>query len=84
MPRFDRLLITGAAGALGSVLRDGWSPLARTVRLTDRTDIGELRPHEEILPAELGDFDAVLKLSRGATPSFTSARVPWSGPGKRF
>lgn len=23
MPRFDRLLITGAAGALGSVLRDG-------------------------------------------------------------
>lgn len=43
MPRFDRLLIAGAAGALGSVLRDGLSPLARIIRLTDRANMGEAR-----------------------------------------
>jgi uronate dehydrogenase len=65
MPRFNRLLITGAAGALGSVLREGLAPLARTIRLTDRAEMSEARPHEEIMPAELGDFDAVMEVVRG-------------------
>ncbi len=55
MPQFNRLLITGAAGALGSVLRDGLAPLADTIRLTDRTEMDDARPHEEIMPASRPD-----------------------------
>ena len=40
MPRFNRLLITGGAGNLGQELRRGLAPLATTIRLTDRVDIG--------------------------------------------
>jgi len=65
MPRFDRLLITGAAGALGAVLRQGLAPLAATLRLTDRAELGEAAAHEEIRAAELGDFDAVMEVVQG-------------------
>jgi len=80
MPRFDRLLITGAAGALGSVLRDGLSPLAGTIRLTDRTDIDGARPHEEIMPAELGDFDAVMKVVEGCDAIVHFGAAPMERP----
>ena len=33
MPRFNRLLITGAGGNLGRVLREGLKPLAQTLRI---------------------------------------------------
>ncbi|HAU11359.1 MAG TPA: NAD-dependent dehydratase, partial [Gammaproteobacteria bacterium] len=36
MTRFNRLLITGAAGNLGRELRRGLAPLAQTLRLSDR------------------------------------------------
>jgi uronate dehydrogenase len=36
MPRFNRLLITGAAGNLGRELRRGLEPLATKLRITDR------------------------------------------------
>ncbi|GIT27027.1 MAG: hypothetical protein CM1200mP41_30710 [Gammaproteobacteria bacterium] len=39
MTRFNRLLITGAAGNLGSELRRGLAPLAKTLRLSDRADM---------------------------------------------
>jgi len=82
MPRFNRLLITGAAGNLGQVLRRGLAPLATTVRLTDRDDIGSTEAHEESMPCELGDFDAVMKVVEdcdaivhfGATP----VERPWA------
>ena len=35
MPTYDRLLLTGAAGRLGSHLRETLKPLARSIRLTD-------------------------------------------------
>jgi|GEM_PF-3819483 len=62
MPRFNRLLITGAAGNLGTVLRQGLAPLATTLRLTDRAGMGEAAAHEEIMPAELSDFDAIMEV----------------------
>ncbi len=61
MPRFNRLLITGAAGNLGRELRRGLAPLATTLRLTDRDDIGALADNEEAMACELGDFDAVMQ-----------------------
>ena len=38
-PRFDTILITGAAGRLGSELRRGLAPLTRKLRLSDRVEI---------------------------------------------
>lgn len=80
MPRFNRLLITGAAGALGSVLRDGLAPLASTLRLTDRADLGAARAHEEIVPAELGDLDAVLQVVEGCDAIVHFGAAPMERP----
>ena len=82
MARFERLLITGAAGALGGVLREGLVPLARTLRLTDRAEIAAPSPNEEAMPAELGDFEAVMDVVRGcdAVVHFGAAPAerPWA------
>lgn len=80
MPRFNRLLITGAAGALGSVLRDGLAPLASTIRLTDRASIGTARPNEEILLAELADFDAVMDVTEGCDAIVHFGAAPMERP----
>lgn len=81
MPRFNRLLITGAAGNLGQVLRKGLAPLATTIRLTDRSAMAAAAAHEEIMQAELGDFDAIMKVVEGcdAVVHFGAAPVerPW-------
>jgi len=81
MPRFNRLLITGAAGNLGVVLRTGLAPLATTLRLSDRAEMGAAAAHEELVPCELGDFDAVMALVEGcdAVVHFGAAPVerPW-------
>ena len=49
MPRFNRLLITGAGGNLGRELRKGLAPLSRTLRLTDRVDMEPAQAHEEVV-----------------------------------
>ena len=49
MARFKRILITGAAGRLGSVLRKELVSLADTLRLTDIADMGKAAAHEEII-----------------------------------
>ena len=64
-PRFDRLLITGAAGRLGSQLRVGLAPLARKLRLSDRAEIGDLAPNEESFPCELSDAARVADAVEG-------------------
>lgn len=80
MPRFNRLLVTGAAGALGSVLREGLAPLARTMRLTDRKEFGEAAAHEEITLAELGDFDAVTRAVEGCDAVVHFGAAPHERP----
>lgn len=59
--KFDTILITGAAGRLGTQLRAGLAPLAKTLRLTDRSDIADVKPNEEALIFDLADQAAVLK-----------------------
>ena len=82
MPRFHRLLITGAAGNLGGVLRRGLAPLATNLRLSDRAKLGEAADNEELAPCELGDFDAVMAMVEGcdAVVHFGAAPVerPWA------
>ena len=49
MPRFNRLLITGAAGNLGRVMRTGLAPLATTLRITDRGHMSPVADNEEAM-----------------------------------
>jgi len=62
---FKRLLLTGAGGGLGSVLRDRIKPWADVVRLSDVKDLGEPRDGEEIMCCDLADRDAVLAMMDG-------------------
>ena len=64
-PRFDTILITGAAGRLGTELRRGLAPLARKLRLADVTPITDARPNEEVLTFDLADMDAVMAACEG-------------------
>jgi uronate dehydrogenase len=60
----QRLLLTGAAGGLGKVLRASLKPFARTLRLSD---IGAMEPAgdgEEVVPCNLADKAAVDALVR--------------------
>ena len=60
MSHFNRVLITGAAGALGKQLRKSGSQLAKHVRLTDRIPSEGLQPGEEDMPFELDNMVAVM------------------------
>ncbi len=60
-----RLLITGAAGALGRVCRDGLTDIADILRVSDIADLGQAGPNEELAPCDLGDFDAVSAAVQG-------------------
>ena len=64
-PRFDTLLLTDAAGRLGTHLRRGLAPLARRLRVSDRTEITDLQPNEEAAICDLADAEAVLEMTRG-------------------
>jgi uronate dehydrogenase len=64
-PAFSRLLLTGAAGALGSVLRPRLKRLCETLRLSDVADLGTAAPGEELRPAALEDRAAMLALLEG-------------------
>ena len=63
---FNRLLLTGAAGGLGKVLRESIKPYARVLRLSD---IAPMAPavdsSEEIHPCDLTDKNAVQQLVEG-------------------
>lgn len=59
-----RLLITGAAGNLGTIAREGLHHLADTLRLSDIADLGEAKVNEEIVLCDLTDKDAVESLVR--------------------
>ena len=81
-PRYNRILITGAAGRLGTELRRGLAPLAKQLRLADRVPIEDLRPNEESRVFDLADEAATLAAVRdvdaivhfGGTP----LECPWA------
>jgi uronate dehydrogenase len=62
---FDRLLITGAAGNLGKVLRARLAPYARILRLADVQAFGDTGPNEEHVVCDLGDKRAVHQMVEG-------------------
>lgn len=62
---FKRILLTGAAGGLGRILRDHVKAWADVVRVTDIADLGAAREGEEIVLCDLADKAAVLALMDG-------------------
>ncbi len=60
-----RLLITGAAGGLGTVLRGKLRGMADILRLADIVDPGPAGANEETVTCDLGDYDAVMQLVEG-------------------
>lgn len=54
-----RLLITGAAGQLGQVMRKRLAPLAETIRLADLAPLAPLEEREECISCDLSDARAV-------------------------
>lgn len=55
----DRVLLTGAAGVIGSVLRDGLAGRYRLLRVSDVAPLGDARGGEDIVYADLRDPDAL-------------------------
>lgn len=64
-PPFGRLLLTGAAGGLGRVLRERLKPLTRVLRVSDKLDLAPAQPGEEVIACDLADKDGVLRLVEG-------------------
>ena len=62
---FTRLLLTGAGGGLGTVLRERIKPWTEIVRLSDVIDLGPPRAGEEIVQCDLADKPAVLRMLEG-------------------
>lgn len=77
---FEMILITGAAGRLGSRLRVGLAPLAKTVRLADRVAIGDLSENEESAVFELDDMEAVLAAAEGVDAIVHFGGAPLEAP----
>jgi uronate dehydrogenase len=61
---FQRLLLTGAAGALGKVLRNSLPAHTNTLRLSDIAELGSATSGEEIIQCDLGDKAATMALSK--------------------
>ncbi len=60
--KFERVLLTGAAGGLGRILRQGLKPHAKVLRLSDREDMGAALAGEELVRCDLADAAAVQRL----------------------
>lgn len=62
---FRRLLLTGAAGGLGRVLRPRLAACCDTLRVSDIADLGSAAAGEEVRPARLEDKAQMLALLEG-------------------
>jgi hypothetical protein len=81
-PMFDRLLLTGAAGNLGRVLRPRLKRAADVLRVSDIADLGPPGPGEELMPAPLQDKAAVMALLQACRRWCTWAACPPSRPSR--
>jgi uronate dehydrogenase len=72
----DRVLITGAAGRIGRVLRSGLSGVFPMFRLSDIAPLGEAGPGEELRPADLTDLAQVQAVMEGVEAVVHLGAVP--------
>ena len=76
---FDTILITGAAGRLGTELRRGLAPLARRLRLADAAEILDVKANEEALRFDLADEAAVMAACEGVDAIVHFGGIPVEG-----
>jgi uronate dehydrogenase len=62
--RFNRILLTGAAGALGGVLRKSLAQSTARLRLSDRKPLVPIGPREEGLVGDLADVEVMMRMTR--------------------
>jgi uronate dehydrogenase len=75
-----RVLVTGAAGAIGSTLRKGLHGGYALLRLSDVRNVGALQDGEEFVPADLGDYDAVKAAMSGIDCVVHLGGIPREAP----
>jgi uronate dehydrogenase len=80
MAHFKRLLLTGAAGGLGTKLRPALKPLADILRVSDIAPLGEVREGEEVRPCELSDKAGIDALVQGVDAIVHMGGVAVDGP----
>lgn len=61
----QRLLLTGAAGGLGKVLRESLKPITTQLRVSDIANMAPAGANEEVVPCDLADKRAVDALVQG-------------------
>jgi uronate dehydrogenase len=66
-PRRDRILVTGAAGRIGTALRQGLRAEWRKVRVTDLRPITDPWSNEEVFTANITDRRALERMMEGVT-----------------
>lgn len=74
------LLLTGAAGGLGQVLRERLKANCDVLRLSDRVDFGPAGEAEEIMLADLADAQAVSAMVQGVQAIVHLGGVSVEGP----
>ena len=59
---FRRILLTGAAGGLGKILRERLKAWTDTLVVSDLSDLGPAQAGEEVVQCDLADKAAVLAM----------------------
>jgi NAD+ dependent glucose-6-phosphate dehydrogenase len=72
------VLITGAAGLFGGILRSHWGDRYR-LRLADVRAVEDLAPHEEYVEADIADYPSLLKACQGVDVVIHLAAYPGDG-----
>jgi uronate dehydrogenase len=78
--RFERLLLTGAAGGLGKVLRPRLKAYCKQLRLSDRDALGNAADGEELVQAGLEDAAAMQRLLQDVNAVVHLGGVSTEGP----
>jgi uronate dehydrogenase len=76
LERLGLVTVTGAAGLIGSTLRDAWRGRFPHLRLVDRGDLGEEGEGEELRVLDLAAFGAAKEAVRGADAVVHLAAIP--------
>lgn len=76
----EKLLLTGAAGALGRALRQRLKANCAVLRLSDRVEVGTAGAGEETVLADLADPDAVNAMVKGVDAIVHLGGISVEGP----
>jgi len=82
IPSYRRLLLTGAAGGLGRVLRPAMRACAQRLRVSDIAPLAAAEADEEVVACDLGDEPAMRRLLEGVDAVVhmggISTEQPWA------